>query len=546
MELALPTKPLRLLIFMHCSELGGAERTTLARVRQLREYHDVAVTVVLPHDGPLQQELSACGARAIILDAGWWCEFDRTRLVGSATTLQRALHERAEEFATDVVMSVSLTIPWGALAASLLRVPHLWSLHETGAYLPFVLPMEQIVGVIDEASNAVIVVSQAVRRAVAAIGDEKVSVVHPYIPEIEPPAGERARPEWPRPRVIVAGTKAAQKGQEDAIKAVAVLGARGRAVDVAVIGPAPAAEDARLIALAEELGVSERVHIDGFRADVHDLIASADLVVDPTRNGGWGRVIVEAMQVGTPIVATRSGGAVELCQDGTYGVEYTPGDATDLARAIELVLDDAAETAARVHRAREFARDMSQRDRRGDEIFQRLQSLVGEPNPTPPAWSRLFLELIRTAASSTDAALAEAARAQAAHAAVAVEAEESRAAQRALMADWETAIAERDQLAADLEHLTTERNRITSEYEASATSRDQLVLAHQQLQVDYEQRVVALAETARRLRAHIAATEATVGFRALRQLSRGRDALLPPGTRRRRFYSWIGRAFGQG
>jgi hypothetical protein len=472
----------------------------------------------------------------------------------------KAIGERPADFDADVVMTMSITIPWGAIAASVLRKPHVWYLRETGDYLPFVLPLEQVVGVIDESSNAVIAISHTVRRVLAAISDDKMSIVSPYFPGFEERAARAEARNGVRPRLIVPGTKSEQKGQEDAIRAVALLAARGRDVELAIIGPGPESEDDRLAALAAELGVGDRIEIGGFRDDILEVMAEADIMVDCTREPALGRVIMEAMLIGTPVVGTRSVGSVELCQDGVYGLTYTVGDAADLARAIETVLDDPADTAARVHRAREFARDTNRREKYGPAIYERLRSLAGAENPTPPAWSGFFLELLKQADVSNRAALADAERAIAAHALAAAERDATDAANRRLTAEREEARVANHGLTIELGEARAEIQRHAAEAERIAIERDRVVSLHQRLlgehrhlqgeheglHAEYQRQASRHSEAIGTYAAHVAAMEATLGWRVLRQLTRVRDGLCPLGTRRRRLYSWIGRTFGPG
>lgn len=83
------------------------------------------------------------------------------------------------------------------------------------------------------------------------------------------------------------------------------------------------------------LGLEERVRFLGFRSDIVPLMAACDLVAHTSiAPEPFGRVIVEAMLCGRPVVAARAGGAVELVETGKTGWLVPPGDYRELAAAI--------------------------------------------------------------------------------------------------------------------------------------------------------------------------------------------------------------------
>ena len=101
-----------------------------------------------------------------------------------------------------------------------------------------------------------------------------------------------------------------------------------------------------LEAQARALGVADRVIFTGFREDVPSLLAGMDIVVLPSLNEGMGRVLVMAMALGKPIVATRVGGVPELLLDGAAGRLVPPGDSVALGGALRDLLLDPAQTTA--------------------------------------------------------------------------------------------------------------------------------------------------------------------------------------------------------
>jgi len=85
-----------------------------------------------------------------------------------------------------------------------------------------------------------------------------------------------------------------------------------------------------------ELGLEQRVQFLGFRSDVVSLMAACDLVAHTSIAAEpFGRVIVEAMLCGRPVVAAQAGGAVELVESEKTGWLVPPGNATQLAEVIK-------------------------------------------------------------------------------------------------------------------------------------------------------------------------------------------------------------------
>jgi glycosyltransferase involved in cell wall biosynthesis len=97
----------------------------------------------------------------------------------------------------------------------------------------------------------------------------------------------------------------------------------------------------RMKALAHELGVAGRVTFAGHVEEVVAIMAACDVVVHcSTAPEPFGRVIVESMFVGTPVIASDAGGAREILTNGVTGQLTPMNDAPALAAAITRYLDE--------------------------------------------------------------------------------------------------------------------------------------------------------------------------------------------------------------
>jgi glycogen(starch) synthase len=144
-------------------------------------------------------------------------------------------------------------------------------------------------------------------------------------------------PELPRPRILYVGRLAAQKGVSTLIDAAPWLRS---AAPVVVVGDGPQRQE--LQRRAARHGLGERVRFVGFvpHERVPGWLCHADVLVLPSVYEELGSVLVEAMQAGLPVVASRVGGIPDAVTDGVTGRLVPPGDPMALAAAVDQVLGD--------------------------------------------------------------------------------------------------------------------------------------------------------------------------------------------------------------
>jgi len=142
-------------------------------------------------------------------------------------------------------------------------------------------------------------------------------------------------------RLLSVGRIDPRKGVGTAIEALAEL----PEATLTVAGTGPAALLAELRALAEQLGVAERVTFAGAvaRADLPALYERHDAVVFPVVwEEPWGLVPLEAMALGRPVTASGRGGSGEYLRDGENCLLHDPGDAASLAATVRRLAEDEA------------------------------------------------------------------------------------------------------------------------------------------------------------------------------------------------------------
>ena len=158
-----------------------------------------------------------------------------------------------------------------------------------------------------------------------------------------------------RPRVVFVGRLAAQKGLRFLITAAASLKTPG--VQVLLIGDGP--ERSALEREVRRLGINNRVHFLGFvpHERVPEVLSHADVLVLPSVYEELGTVLLEAMWMGLPVVASRTGGIPDVITNEVDGLLVPPGKPEALAVAIDRVLRSPVLAQRLGEAARERAKD---------------------------------------------------------------------------------------------------------------------------------------------------------------------------------------------
>lgn len=169
------------------------------------------------------------------------------------------------------------------------------------------------------------------------------------VPRLVPPLDAAAR------HLIAAGRLVPAKGFDTLIDAAAHLHASGEQFTLTIHGEGPDRS-----ALEHQIacaGLHDIVTLAGHTADLAPVLAGAALLVSSSRREGFGNVLIEAMAVGTPVLATRAGGPDTFIEHDQNGFLVEPDDAAALAQTIAALLNDPA----RRERVRAAARDTAAR-----------------------------------------------------------------------------------------------------------------------------------------------------------------------------------------
>ena len=232
----------------------------------------------------------------------------------------------------------------GAAAAGLAPVPHVWHVREIYSRFVRIWPAYRRLLL---TAAALPCVSEATAAQFG--GDRRARVIYDGLAiDAHRAPRKQARSalglDADAPVVAVLGRISDWKGQDLLVRALAEPALRDRGAIGLLAGEAwPGAQVRRdrVVSLARELGVGDRLRLSGFVDDVDTVYGAADVVAVPsTAPDPLPNAAIEAAAAGCAVVAADHGGLPEILSDGCTGRLFGPGDAGALARIVRELLDD--------------------------------------------------------------------------------------------------------------------------------------------------------------------------------------------------------------
>lgn len=325
------------------SDLYGSSRSLLRLVGALdkKAYN---LFVVLSSSGPLKHHLEMNGAKVIEIPrvgaVGRWNLFSWHLFAIPFDILKAVIRIfkiiRRERI--DLVHSNTSIILAAAIAAKMAKIPHIFHVREIYDEFPLFWKIHR--RFICWSSQEIICISTAVADQ---FPGRRVTVIRNGLDF----ASEcRNLPDLDKMKIelgldggllvgCIGRIKWRRKGQEVLIRALALLKDRGLVMKVMIVGsPFPGNEShlKRMQALSQNLGVSGQVRFLEEKTNIWPFYGLMDIFVMPSvQPEPLGNVILEAMAMGVPVIASRGGGAVDLILDGSSGYLVRPGDSVELA-----------------------------------------------------------------------------------------------------------------------------------------------------------------------------------------------------------------------
>ncbi|MEN6544957.1 MAG: glycosyltransferase family 4 protein [Armatimonadia bacterium] len=340
-----PARPLRVLYVSETGVLGGAGKSLLRLLESL-DPAQVQADVAAP-DGAMIAAADELGIPGYPLPE---CRLRRTlnplllwRQLHHFLVFCRSLGSVCELLRPDLVHANGPVAAWAAVRCT--GVPVIW--HVRDLRLP-----RRLMRLVRRKAAAVVAISRAVADYVAAEAPHgaPVQVIHNGLTSRDTAATRSRhslRREWgipaDAPLIGYMGQVVPWKRQDVLLRAMpAILQALPEA-RLVLIGDDAFRENreyaAELRRLVDDLGLRQAVAWVAHTAEPASALAALDVLAHPAEKEPFGRVVLEALAVGTPVVAINRAGPAEILEDGESGLLVPPLDPPALAKAVLRVLE---------------------------------------------------------------------------------------------------------------------------------------------------------------------------------------------------------------
>ncbi|AVL26345.1 putative glycosyltransferase [Nocardia brasiliensis NBRC 14402] len=359
---------IRALFLAHTAAPSGAELATMRLLSALSEHTTVEPVMLFTENGPMVRRVRSRGIRTLVLPNG----FDgrsltieaaglRKVLVGALALIRlgRRLGTKTRRLDVQVLVAGSTkAMLMGAVAARRARVPLIWSVHDRVSSEYFGRWLAWGIRLLGWAVSDGYLVNSRSTASSLITWRRPVAVVYPGI-EPDPTPADRSPQRAPADVVVaMVGRLTPWKGQDVFLRALAEVKVPPRQVFLiggTLFDEEPYRRELERSARALRLPVTFTGHVDDPRNHLRqaDILVHCSVLAEP-----FGQVVVEGLQAGCAVIASRPGGPAEIIEPGVNGVLVEGGDAAQLTSALDLLMTDPALRTklaeAGVLRAREF------------------------------------------------------------------------------------------------------------------------------------------------------------------------------------------------
>ena len=339
---------MRVLFVAHNAALYGASRSLINLIEGLHIYN-IKPLVLCPEEGELTDYFKINGISYIIKKFDNWIyikqlgflklpiKIIRTILFG------RSVLPSLRKFDPDIIYSNSSVVFVGAILSWILKKPHLWHIREYGK-LDYNIKFhfgEAGLRYLLNKSSAIIAISKSIDEQILQnIKTQKYIVYNGVIWEKELTETNRYLDKKKEITFGIIGLLVSGKNQLEAIKAFNIFHSKHPNSKLLIIGDSNDKKyKSNLLKEVRMLRLDKAILFLGYIANMEEMFSQIDVLLMCSKSEGMGRVTVEALARGIPVIGFDAGATPEIVHDGINGFLYK-GNHVDLERKMDILFKE--------------------------------------------------------------------------------------------------------------------------------------------------------------------------------------------------------------
>lgn len=347
---------MNILFIAHERNLGGASKSLVTLASEMQTKGHKVIVVVPFKSGQVYRKLLELGIPTKRIFFGWWMmpeywnvfmKFAFRILYALEWIPQKKIVKIIKQENIQIIHSNSSVIDIGARVSAKTGVPHVWHFREYGKddyRLEFLKGRKKSIAYVNNSGSQVVFISKDLRDYYNDICDEHCQVIYNGISKEY--LNEKKYQIAGKQKVIflISGNMQRTKGHMTALKAAEILVKSGNTdFELWIAGGTAATTDSK--EYAKEIQEFAQNNLQGYCrilgrvSDMKKLREETDVELVCSNREAFGRVTVEAMMAGNPVVGANTGANTELIQDTITGRLYEKGDALDLAGKMQWFIE---------------------------------------------------------------------------------------------------------------------------------------------------------------------------------------------------------------
>lgn len=369
---------MNVLFIGHEKTLNGASRSMINLIDELSDCCNF--TVLLPYkDGAVIDALNERSIELIYVPFRRWVQVKNHKFWMKKILWKFIWNHQNQQLVKktaklikskkiDVIHTNSIVVDMGYRYSQLLGVPHVWHAREMGKEDFNMYPLsgeKQFQRIVSSRENKIICISNAVKSKYEGfVLPEQLRLIYNGVGMENLNPNKKYKKKKGITCIQAASIQKA-KGQDISIQAIKELRKRGiRDVNLLLAGRGS----------LESLGVNtddiSGITLLGQVDNLPEIRSNVDVEIVASKAEAFGRVTVEAMMSGNPVVGSSSGGTIELISDGENGLLFEPGNSNDLADKLQYLYNHHEEIERMGRNAYQYSKDYFSIKRCAKEVHE--------------------------------------------------------------------------------------------------------------------------------------------------------------------------------